>query len=58
MLELGGSSLDGDVGGVLAMTLPRPNAVPRRRLVRPVSSGSYAWGLKGSLAVDPVACIY
>ena len=40
VLDLGSISLDGDVGGVLAMTLPRPIAVPRRRLVRPVSSVS------------------
>ena len=35
MLEPQGSCLDGDVGGVLAMTLPRPVADRRRRLVRP-----------------------
>ena len=40
MLEPQGSCLDGDVGGVLAMTLPRPIAVPRRMLVRPFSSVS------------------
>ena len=38
VLELGSISLDGDVGGVLAMTLPRLIAVPGRRLVRPVFS--------------------
>ena len=35
-----GSSLYADIGGVLAMTLPRPTAAPRRRLVSPVSSVS------------------
>ena len=40
MLEPQGSSLDGDVGGVLEISLPHSIAAPRKRMVRPVSSVS------------------